>query len=128
MKKILVAEDDTFLANAYRVKLTKEGFDVAIARDGDEFLKALPTFLPDLIILDLIMPVKDGFAVLSELKQHEEWKKIPVIVASNLGQKEDIDKAMALGATDFIIKSDLSLSDLIDKVRAHFTKVASPSQ
>jgi two-component system phosphate regulon response regulator PhoB/two-component system alkaline phosphatase synthesis response regulator PhoP len=116
MKKILVAEDDKFLANAYRVKLTKSGFDVQLASDGSEVIKLLPIFLPDLLILDIIMPVKDGFTTLSEIKSNPAYKDLPIIVASNLGQKEDVDKAMSLGATDFIVKSDLHLEDLITMV------------
>ena len=116
MKKILVAEDDKFLASAYRVKLTKAGFDVKVVSDGNEALELLKTFIPDLILLDLIMPVRDGFSTLQALKENALWNKIPVIVASNLGQKEDMDKSKQLGATDFIVKSDLSLDALIEKI------------
>lgn len=116
MNKILVAEDDNFLANAYRVKLTKEGFEVKIARDGDEAIAALQDFLPDLIILDLVMPGKDGFTTLSELKANNKWAPIPVLIASNLGQKEDIEKGLKLGAVDFIIKSNLSMNELVNKI------------
>ena len=94
MKKILVAEDDKFLDNAYRVKLTKAGFEVKIVRDGKEALEVLKTFLPDIIILDLVMPIKDGFATLEELKQDPRLKNIPVMVASNLGQKEDEERVL----------------------------------
>jgi two-component system, OmpR family, alkaline phosphatase synthesis response regulator PhoP len=116
MTKILVVEDDKFLDSAYRAKLTKTGFEVQIATDGDEALQTLQSFVPDIILLDLVMPKKDGFATLEELKKSEKLKHIPVIVASNLGQKEDLDKAKALGARDFIIKSDLSLDALITKI------------
>ena len=118
MKKILIAEDDQFLVNAYRVKLTKAGFEVQIARDGQEAINTLAAFTPDLILLDIIMPVKDGFAALKEIKANPLWNKIPVIVASNLGQKEDLEKSKQLGAVDFIIKSDLSLENLIAKINA----------
>jgi len=116
MKKILIAEDDRFLATAYRIKLSKAGYDVHVAGDGQEAINALISFTPDLIILDLIMPVKDGFSVLAELKSNEKYKAIPVIVASNLGQKEDTEKAVKFGATDFVVKSDLSLETLIAKI------------
>jgi DNA-binding response OmpR family regulator len=116
MKIILVAEDDKFLANAYRVKLTKAGFEPHIARDGQEAIDALQSLKPDLILLDLVMPVKDGFATLEEIKKNDATKSLPVIVASNLGQKEDIERAQKLGATDFIIKSDLSLDALVTKI------------
>jgi DNA-binding response OmpR family regulator len=116
--QILVAEDDTFLANAYRIKLTKEGYDVLIAQDGEEALEYLKNKNPSLILLDLIMPVKDGFSVLEDMKKNPVWEKIPVIIASNLGQKEDIDRGLALGAKDYTIKIDLSLEQLIEKIRA----------
>lgn len=116
MNKILVVEDDNFLANAYRVKLTKSGFDIKIARDGDEATNILKDFAPDLIILDLVMPGKDGFTLLSELKADDKWKAVPVIIASNLGQKEDVEKGMRLGASDFVIKSNLSMNELVIKI------------
>lgn len=114
--KILIAEDDNYLVNAYRVKLTKAGYEIKIALDGNEALNALESFAPDLIVLDLVMPKKDGFATLEEIKKNDKWKNIPVIIASNLGQKEDIDRGMKLGATDFIVKSEMSLNDLIAKI------------
>lgn len=114
--KILIAEDDNYLVNAYRVKLTKAGYEIKIALDGNEALMALESFAPDLIVLDLVMPKKDGFATLEEIKKNDKWKNIPIIIASNLGQKEDIDRGMKLGATDFIVKSEMSLNDLIAKI------------
>jgi len=116
MKKILVVEDDTYLANAYRVKLGKAGFEVKNAFDGDEALSLLQTFIPDLILLDIVMPKKDGFATLQEIKSNEKWKNIPIILVSNLGQKEDREKGMKLGASEFFIKTDFTLNDLIQKI------------
>jgi len=116
MKKILVAEDDTYLANAYRVKLGKAGFEVKNVFDGQEAINILQTFIPDLIILDIVIPKKDGFTILQELKANEKWKNIPIILISNLGQKEDREKGMQLGATDFFVKTDFSLNDLIQKI------------
>jgi len=117
MKKIIIAEDDNFLANAYRFKLTKSGYEIKITGDGVETLAALHAQKPDLLILDLVMPKKDGFMVLGEMKKDPNLAHLPVIVASNLMQKEDIDKAMALGATDYVVKSDLSLNQLIEKIK-----------
>ncbi len=116
MKKILVAEDDKFLGNAYRAKLTKAGFEVQIARDGQEAMDMVKTYLPDIILLDLVMPVKDGFTTLVELKNDPLLKNIPVLIASNLGQKEDTDRGMKLGASDYFVKSDLSLNTIIEKI------------
>lgn len=123
MKKILVAEDDKFLANAYRIKLTKAGFEVYITRDGQEALEQLKTVTPDLILLDLVMPIRDGFSTLEAIKSDVRLKTIPVIVSSNLGQKEDTDRALALGAADYFVKSDIALDMLIEKIN----KLLSPS-
>ena len=118
MKKILIAEDDKFLANAYRLKLSKLGFDVRLAPDGQEALNILKDFIPDLMILDLVMPNKDGFAVLEEVKSRPDTKSVPVIIASNLGQKEDIDRGLKLGAADYIVKADVAISEIVDKINA----------
>lgn len=116
MKKILVCEDDKFLANAYKVKLKRAGFDVELASNGLEAINSLKSLVPDLILLDLVMPKLDGFAVLEQLNANGSWKNIPVIIASNLGQKEDIDRGLKLGAKDYIIKTDLSMNQLIEKI------------
>src|SRR5687767_14651981 len=127
MTKILIAEDDRFLGIAYKAKFTKSGFDVQIATDGQEALTILQTFDPDIILLDLVMPNKDGFATLEEMRKEEKLKKTPIIVASNLGQKEDLDRAMSLGATDYIIKSDNSLDAIIEKITGHLSAVQTQS-
>lgn len=116
MHKVLIAEDDKFLANAYKVRLIKEEFEVQVASDGEEVLNILKTFTPDVILLDLMMPKKDGFSVLEFIRSDPTYKHLPVIIASNLGQKEDLGKGMGLGANDFIVKSDMSLSDLVTKI------------
>ena len=114
--KVLVVEDDSFLIKAYVAKLTSAGFDLKTASDGEEALNVLKTFMPDVILLDLVMPRKDGFATLEEIKKQEQFKNTPVIVTSNLGQKEALDRASSLGATDFVTKSDMSLEDLVAKI------------
>ncbi len=96
--------------------MAKEGFDVTLVADGQEAIDTLKTFVPDVMLLDLMMPKKDGFTVLEEIQNNPDWKRIPVIIASNLGQKEDIDRGMKLGARDYIIKSDLSINDVITKI------------
>ena len=116
-KKIIVAEDDQFLSNAYRVKLTKEGYDVKMVADGIELIDLLKTDKPNLIILDLLMPKKDGFEALKEIKADPNLKDIPIIIASNLGQSNDINMGLKLGAQDYIVKSDLSLEDLVKKIK-----------
>lgn len=118
MKKVLIAEDDKFLASAYRFKLDNAGFEVKIAFDGVETLELLKTFLPDILILDLVMPKKDGFAVLEEMKADEKIKNIPVLIASNLEQNEDIERGMKMGVVSYIVKSNLSLDDLVVKIKS----------
>lgn len=117
MFKILVAEDDKLLANAYKIKLSREGYDVLIVGDGDELVSNLEKYSPDLILLDLIMPKTDGFTILEYLKKSERWKNIPVVVSSNLSQSEDIVRVTKLGADDYIVKSDLSMKLLGEKIK-----------
>jgi len=117
--KILVVEDDNFLSNAYKIKLTKAGFEVIMAKDGEEAMKELQKVAPSVILLDLMMPIKDGFSVLEDIKKNTKLAKIPIIVTSNLGQKEDIDRAINLGAKDYVIKSDLSLEELVSKIKSY---------
>jgi len=118
MKKVLVVEDDVYLSGAYKLKLVKLGFEVMTAGDGEEALAMLRDFQPDLILLDLIMPRKDGFETLEALKRNPVWRDIPVLVATNLSQKEDIDRAISLGADDYIVKTDTSMDDFMLKVKS----------
>lgn len=116
LKKVLVVEDEQFLATAYESKLKKAGYEIQIAYDGGQVLEILKNFIPQVIILDLILPIKDGFTVLAELKANPIYAKIPVIIASNLGQQEDIAKGKMLGAADYIVKANMSLGDIVAKV------------
>lgn len=121
---ILLCEDEEFVARSYTRKLELEGYEVIHKKNGQEVLTYLETNVPDLILLDLMMPLKSGFEVLTEIKQgtNAALKKIPVIVASNLGQQRDIDESLALGAVDFIVKSNMSLKDLSAMVAQHLSK------
>ena len=121
MAKILVAEDDKYLARVYQAKFTKAGFEVRIGADGEEAEKILQTFIPNIILLDLIMPKKDGFEVLRDLKLSEKFKNIPVIVTSNLAQPEDKQKALAMGANEYIVKSDVPIQGIVDKIKQLMT-------
>jgi len=114
-KKILVAEDERPLAMAMQLKLSKEGFEVVNAYDGDEALAQIAKDKFDLLVLDLVMPKKDGFSVLEELKK--QGKAMKIIVLSNLSQDEDIARAKSLGADDFFIKSNTPISDLVSHVK-----------
>jgi DNA-binding response OmpR family regulator len=115
-KLILVAEDDLFYAKIYETKLTSEGFDVEVVPNGDEALKHINERKPDLLLLDLIMPIMDGFQVLESIKNNDKYKDLKIIVLSNLGQEEDIKKAKSYGVNDYLVKADISIQDLIKKV------------
>jgi DNA-binding response OmpR family regulator len=119
MKKILVVEDDKSMADAFNRKLTKAQFEVKLTYDGEEACDVLTSYTPDLILLDLMMPRKNGYQVLECLKNDQRLKDIPVIVATNLGQKEDLDKALALGADDCVVKTDLSMKELVKKIHTY---------
>jgi len=119
-RKILIVEDDGFLIQMYATKLEMEGFKVVAAIDGEKALRLIKRELPDLILLDLLLPKKDGFQVLEELKRDEAVKNIPVVVLSNLGQKEDIDRCFELGAKDYLIKAHFVPSEVIAKIKNFF--------
>lgn len=119
MTKILIAEDDQFIANAYRVKFEKEGFEVIIAYDGNEALQQLASYTPDIIILDLVMPNTDGFITLEKIKSNPKWQNIPVVVTSNLSQESDFAKVKELGAVEYLVKSDTPISEIVNKIRSY---------
>lgn len=121
MNKILLVEDDQILAKLYQTKFKKEGLEVELAYDGQEGFDKIKSFNPDLVILDLIMPRVDGFAFLEKINSDPELnsKKISVLVLSNLGQESDIKRARELGAKDFFVKADISLSQMIEKVKKY---------
>lgn len=118
---ILLCEDEEFVARSYIRKLELEGFTVHHAHNGQQGLDILKDKSVDLILLDLMMQIKSGFDVLAEIKSgdNEDLKKIPIVVASNLGQATDIEEAKRLGAVDFIVKSNTSLKELVQKVREY---------
>ena len=116
--KVLVVEDDEFLRQLVSRKLGDEGFDVKVAIDAEGAFKILKEIKPDIILLDLILPGLDGFQILSKMKKDKSITSIPVIILSNLGQKEDIDKAMALGAADFLVKAYFTLDEIVKKIES----------
>ena len=118
-KKIVLVDDEPFATIAYTDALTHAGFEVVVARDGEEAVPLIKSAKPDLVILDLIMPRKDGFTVLKELRAQAISSKIPIIVVSNLSQRTDIQLAKDYGAVDYIVKTDISLKELVERVK-HF--------
>ena len=114
--QILLVEDDLFFQKFYAAKIKEAGIDVIVANDGDDALQKLETLRPQLILLDLIMPKKDGFEVLQALSQKGELKNIPVLVFSTLGQEADIARAKQLGARDYVNKSFFDFDTLHTKI------------
>jgi DNA-binding response OmpR family regulator len=100
-------------------KLTKEGYETSEAVDGEEGVKKIKEEKPDLVLLDLILPGIDGFEVLSKMKDSPVSSQIPVIILSNLGQKEDVEKGLKLGAIDYLIKAHFTPGEIIEKIRAN---------
>lgn len=116
MKKILIIEDDRFLAKTYQRAFDPKVFDVKVLFDGEDALSNIKAYQPDLLLLDILLPVKNGFEILAEMKQDPATQAIPVVIASNLGQEEDFKKGIKLGATSFITKSETSLSEVVNVV------------
>lgn len=116
---VLIVEDDPFYSSIYKTKVEKDGVNAQIVHDGDQALKAARAKKPALIVLDLIMPGKDGFQTLQELKADPALKDIKVLVLSNLSQDEDIKRVMDLGAVEYLIKSNIPIQELIQKIKSH---------
>lgn len=116
MEKILIVEDDKFLRELIAQKLVKEGYHISEAVDGEEGLKKAKEEKPDLVLLDLILPGIDGFEVLARMKE-ENIGRVPVIILSNLGQKEDVEKGLELGAVDYLVKAHFTPGEIIEKIK-----------
>lgn len=117
MAKILIVEDDKFLRELLSEKIGKEGYEVLEALDGEEGVKKAKEEQPDLVLLDIILPGIDGFEALRQMRSAPQGANFPIIVLSNLGQKEDVDKAMELGATDYLIKAHFTPGEIITKIK-----------
>lgn len=125
---ILLVEDDPFLSSVLRMKLEKEAFKVVRAADGEEALNFLTDqgIKPDLVLLDLILPKKNGFEVLESIRHDPLLEKLPVIIISNLGQPSDIERGKALGVIDYFIKARLSVEELVSKVKQETVVIGQP--
>ena len=117
MKKILFVEDESALQETFKDFLNQEGYQMVSALDGEIGLRLAKTEKPDLILLDLILPKKDGFEVLEELKKEEGTKDIPVIVLTHLEEMEDVQRAIELGARDYLVKANYSLKEVVEKIK-----------
>ena len=118
-KKVMIVEDDEHISKVYEIKLAKEGYATSLAVDGEEAVTKITSEKPDLILLDLMIPKKDGFGVLEDIKKVPSLASIPVIVLSNLGQQSDQDRALGLGANEYLVKVDYPIQEVVDRIKGY---------
>jgi len=117
-KNILIVEDDDFFRELISKRLSSEGYDISEAIDGEQGIEKINEGGIDLIILDILLPGIDGFEVLSKIKENPAVSSTPVVILSNLGQKEEVEKGMNLGATDYLIKAQVTSDEIVNKVKS----------
>ncbi|MDO8436194.1 MAG: response regulator [bacterium] len=114
--KILLIEDDPFLIDIYTTKLKEKGFKVSVAVDGQEAIRKVDEENPDLALLDIVLPQLDGWEILRKIKSNPKSKDLKVIILSNLGQKEEVEKGLRLGATKYLIKAHYTASEVVAEI------------
>ncbi len=119
MSHILIVEDEEFLVRAIKDNLVSEGYTVSVAMDGDAVFDEIKKKKPSLILLDLLLPKKNGFDVLRDIKADPEWQLIPVIILSNFGDDSEIKRGLELGASDYFVKSQHPIQEVMDKVKEY---------
>ncbi|HNP79549.1 MAG TPA: response regulator [Candidatus Pacearchaeota archaeon] len=117
MKKVLIIEDDKFLRELLGKKISSLGYSAVLAIDGEDGLEKMKTEKPDIILLDLILPGMNGFEVLEQAKKNPTINETPIIILSNLGQSEDIEKGLRLGAKDFLVKAHFTPQEIVNKIQ-----------
>ena len=115
--KVLIIEDDSYISDMYRIKFESENFETVVASNGIEGIKFLEKAVPDIILLDVVMPKIDGFSVLKEIKKNSKLDKIPVVLLTNLSQKENVERGFELGASSYIIKAHFTPSEVVEKIK-----------
>ncbi|HBG81661.1 TPA: response regulator [candidate division CPR2 bacterium] len=116
MIKVLIIEDDTALAKLYETKFTKEGFTVFIANDGPSGVRLSKENAPDIILLDVMLPLMNGFQVLKKIRKNKDTKKIPVIILTNYGEMDNVTEGFLQGATEFMVKVEHTPEEVVDTV------------
>ena len=118
-KKILIIEDDEHISRIYEAKFSQEGVETVVVQSGEEAVASVRKEEPNLIILDIMLPKKDGFMILEEIKQDSKLASIPVLVISNLGQESDKERAFELGAKEYMVKVEYPVQEVIDKIKEY---------
>jgi DNA-binding response OmpR family regulator len=124
-KKILIVEDDNFVAEVYLAKLSEMKYEPILAQNGEEGLAALKKNKIDMILLDILMPVMSGMEMLEEIKKNKEWENIPVILLTNVGGKESIQKVREMGVKNYLIKSHFTPAEVVEKIESVFNEKGS---
>ncbi len=117
MRKILLVEDDPFLIDIYTAKFKEAGFDIQVVTDGQESLRKIKEKLPDLVLLDIVLPHINGWEILRKIRQEDKLKNLKVIILSNLGQKEEVEKGISLGATKYLIKAHYKPNEVVEQIK-----------
>ncbi|HHE76820.1 MAG TPA: response regulator [Candidatus Parcubacteria bacterium] len=120
MKKILLVEDDPFLIEIYTSKLKEAGFSVSVVTSGELVLEKVEEEKPDLVLLDVVLPNMDGWEILQAIKTNPKVKETRVVILSNLGEKEDVEKGIKLGAVKYLIKSHYTPSEVVEEIKNLF--------
>lgn len=117
--KVLIVEDDKFLSELISTKLTKEGFNIVLATDGESGLQKAVSEKPNIVLLDIMLPGKSGFEVLEGIKKHTDATvaAIPVIILSNFGQESKVQQGLALGAKDYLVKANFTTGEIVEKIK-----------
>jgi len=117
-KDIFLVEDDASMQSLLRDAFESEGFTVRSARDGEEAITQLERLTPDIILLDIVLPKKDGFEVLQFIRSKEALKNTPVVLLTNLERSQDVEKALSFGATTYLVKANYTLQEIVDRIKA----------
>jgi DNA-binding response OmpR family regulator len=117
MKKILLVEDDPFLIDIYKTKLKESGFSVEVADDGEDALRKVKDKKPALVVLDIVLPQIDGWEILRKIKSETKLKNLKVIILSNLGQKEEVEKGIKMGAAKYLIKAHYTPTQVVEEIK-----------
>ena len=125
MKNILLVEDDPFLIDIYSTKLKESGFSVDVAQDSDKCFEKLSEKSFDMAVLDIVLPHVDGWGILKRIKEDPKYRSLPVIILSNLGQKEEVEKGLGLGAAKYLIKAHYTPSQVVEEVKKVFNEIKS---
>ncbi|MCK5412898.1 MAG: response regulator [Candidatus Pacebacteria bacterium] len=115
--KVLIVEDDVYISEMYKIKFESENYKTIVTNNGSEVIKIIEKEKPDIILLDIVMPVMDGFDVLKIIKSNKKFNSIPVVMLTNLSQKESIERVFELGARGYIVKSHFTPSEVVKKVK-----------